>query len=72
MKINFGMKRGIQGAVGRLNYHLQYSHGNGFNPGAAEFDAVALSWLMRDPETDIERLWQEWAGRKYGAQAAPT
>ena len=78
-KLEYEIDKGIVGVAARVDYHLQYSHAHGFNPGPAqttfdrpnEFDVVVLSRMMWNPQVDIDSLWISWAHNKYGKKAAP-
>ena len=78
-RLNDGARKGVAGAVGRLDYHHQFSHYNGNNPGRLEltmdtvneFNIFVFSRLLWNPDSELDSLWREWALNKYGAEAAP-
>ena len=79
-RIRFAEDRGVKGFVGRLDYHLQFSHAHFFHSGSSiltfdtenEFNIFLFSELLWHPRKSIEALWQTWAEGRYGTEAADT
>jgi len=78
-RLKRGLAKGIAGAVGRLDYTLQFSKRCFFTSGPPvqtfatpnEFNIVAFSNSVWNPQASLQPLWKEWTRRRYGKRLAP-
>ena len=59
--------RGINSVGMRVHWGFGYTLFGSFN----EVNFYALSRLAKDPYLSIDRLWRDWAEKRFGKQAAP-
>ncbi len=80
-----GHGKGAAGAVGRADvydlghhiYALPYGISSEAGPSSAidtpsEINLYAFTKIVRNPDADVNGIWQEWAERRYGSTAAMT
>ncbi|MBN2215800.1 MAG: hypothetical protein JW719_00350 [Pirellulales bacterium] len=65
--LNHCRKKGLVGAVTRVDR----DRGNRALGTPNEVNLYAFDRLTMDPSATVDELWSEWAGKRYGEQAAP-
>lgn len=76
----YAFGKGVIGAIGRVgtleqnfsgkmgNLQIENTHVIG-TPN--EINLYAFSKILANPDIDIDKIWEEWAGKKYGSDAVP-
>ncbi|RMD93262.1 MAG: hypothetical protein D6814_15875, partial [Calditrichaeota bacterium] len=65
-RFNYSMGKGIQGVVLRTERFQNHAI-----DGPNEINLFTFKRLFENPGLTADSIWQEWANRKYGRQAAP-
>ncbi len=64
-QIRYARSQNAAGIIGRTEWE-GHTYGS-----ANEMNGVAFAALAQNPDCDLETLWQDWATKKYGPEAAP-